>query len=170
MSLYECSCGEYYTISEEAEDIIGSCIKEGKPIEFIGRCPVCGSFYIHGGEPDIDLFDLSDIVLCFGREYHPETDCNLPVINNVLLEKCEEIESEFTTVDSKGVVHLRIEKKEEKKYDEEHWYENRLFDSEIVGTKVTPAVVITKENSRYYLEYESVEEITNLIEDWLNQF
>ena len=43
-----------------------------------------------------------------------------------------------------------------------------LYAPDLVDTEVAPMVVVTKENSRYYLEYEDMDSIIELIDYWLN--
>lgn len=96
--LGQCRCGTYYTESEEASDVISSCLEEGKPTMYVGVCPYCGQKVVHGGEPDYDP-EIGDCILCFSGEYDKQKDSDLQEFVNVRLIKCKEDEHEFSTVE-----------------------------------------------------------------------
>lgn len=45
-----------------------------------------------------------------------------------------------------------------------------LYAEEIVDVEVAPGVIITKEDGKYYLDYEDAEQADEYLEYWLNLF
>lgn len=114
MSLYRCTCGQWYTLPKELDDHIDS-VTDDNPVKAgVVICANCGNKHVTGGELEYDYLSEHDdpryCIMVFGRDYNEKTDVNLDEYTSVKLVETNDVQGdEFVTFDQGKTLYLKRE-------------------------------------------------------------